>query len=154
MRDAAKKLKAAGTDVAAAAAAMSELDSATKVFVEKLKKSDVAKMNSNDALGQDNEVSRALARGFFNYAPHLVSSALPSMKGPALKNFEKIYKAAWVSERRKAMGNAARIAEVDDRLDAFKKSLANNALFSAADPSQTPTTPTPTPTALLPHPKK
>ena len=144
MRDAAKKLSAAAAGTAAAATAMSELDGATKTFVEKLKKSDVSKMDSNDALGQDNQLSNALARGFFNHAPSLVSSAFPNMKGPALKNFEKLYTKAAADERSKATGNPARIAEIDDRLDKFRQSLANNALFPAFDPSHTPP-PTPTP---------
>jgi hypothetical protein len=138
MRDASKEveaLAAAGKDTSAAMAA---LQTQTNKFIESLQKSDISKMNVNDTLGKDTPISRALASGFLNVAPHLVSSALPKMKSLALKNFNKLYTDAYNKESMAAMGNPARLHELGEKMDSFEKSMQNNVLFSSGEAPSAP----------------
>lgn len=157
MRDAERDIAKGG---ASAVAAVAKLNTATKDFVEKLQKSDMAKMNVNDIFGKSSPISQALTESLLKYAPQLISSALPKMKSPTLKKFADLYEQAHRDEGARITSDTTLTAtqktdaldKLEEKRKAFKKSLENNVLFSSPDSSAGPAASPPPPTGGTPRP--
>ncbi|MBI4087649.1 MAG: hypothetical protein HY434_02355 [Candidatus Liptonbacteria bacterium] len=117
--------------------AFDALNKATKEFVEKLNKSDVAKMNMNEVFSPtaSQRMAQVLAKQLAVYAQQLVPNMLNKMKSPTLKNFNVVYKAEIDKELDNIENTTAPgSTEQQERLnrmafaaDAFDRAFANNA---------------------------
>jgi len=135
MRTAAAEVEKLAGESKDTSAAMADLQRATNAFLGTLDKAGAAKMNANETLGPNGNkyIARALASGFINVAPHLVSSVLPKMKSPALKNFGAVYRDEYTRELL-ASTDPDRTQLLDDRWADFQKMITNNVFFGGGEP--------------------
>ncbi len=124
--------------------AFDALNEATRKFMEKLEKGDVAKMNVNEIFSPEasQRVAKAIARQLALASPQLVPGMLHKMKSPTLKNFSTTYRSQIEKELDALAKNTTMASgEKEEQLkrlafasDAFEKAFANNAFgFSGGD---------------------